>query len=116
MKYEINTKQSLSFGAGMHSQLQPLYIYFSTSRTPTGEVVESNRNLGFTKAAHAVLAYDLSIFKNARIKTEIYYQYLYNVPVRNRPDYFSAINLGADFNSPNVDSLVNKGTGDNYGF
>ncbi|MDP2387297.1 MAG: TonB-dependent receptor [Bacteroidota bacterium] len=115
MKYEINTKQSLSFGAGMHSQLQPLYIYFSTSRTPNG-LVESNRNLGFTKAAHAVLAYDISIFKDARIKTEIYYQYLYNVPVRNQPDYFSAINLGADFNSPNVDSLVNKGTGDNYGF
>jgi hypothetical protein len=115
LKYDINSKQSLSFGSGMHSQLQPLYIYFSTAKTAQGNV-ETNRNLGFTKAVHGVLAYDLSLFKDARIKAEVYYQYLYNVPVRTRSNYFSAINLGADFNSPNIDSLVNKGTGDNYGF
>lgn len=115
LKYDINSKQSLSFGSGMHSQLQPLYIYFSTAKTAQGNI-ETNRNLDFTKAIHAVLAYDISIFKNARIKAELYYQYLYSVPVRTRPNYFSAINLGADFNSPNIDSLVNNGTGDNYGF
>jgi hypothetical protein len=38
------------------------------------------------------------------------------VPVRNYPDYFSMLNLGADFNSPNVTNLVSKGTGENYGF
>ena len=32
-----------------------------------------------------------------------------------RKDYFSSINLGADFNSPNVDSLNNNGYGENYG-
>ncbi len=37
------------------------------------------------------------------------------MPVKSRPDYFSTVNLGADFNSPNVDSLVNNGTGENYG-
>jgi hypothetical protein len=115
LRYDINSKQSISFGSGMHSQLQPLYIYFSTAKTGNGNV-ETNRDLGFTKAIHGVLAYDLAIFKDARIKAEVYYQYLYNVPVRSRPSYFSAINLGADFNSPNIDSLVNKGTGDNYGF
>ncbi len=114
LRYSINNKQSLSFGAGMHSQLQPLYIYFSTSKAANGNI-ETNRNLNFTRAAHAVLAYDVNIFKNARIKAEVYYQYLYNVPVRSTNDYFSALNLGADFNSPNIDSLVNKGTGENYG-
>lgn len=114
LKYELSKKQSLSFGAGMHSQLQPLYVYFATANTPSG-VVETNRNLDFTRALHVVGAYDLTLFDNARLKAEVYYQHLYNVPVRSRPDYFSAINLGADFNSPNVDSLVSKGTGDNYG-
>jgi hypothetical protein len=114
LKYEINNKQSLSFGAGLHSQLQPLYVYFSTSKTANGNV-ETNRNLDFSKAAHAILAYDISLFKNTRIKAEAYYQYLYSIPVRTRPDYFSAINLGADFESPNIDSLVNNGTGENYG-
>jgi len=116
LKYEINKKQSLSFGAGLHSQLQPLYVYFATANLGNGKVKETNRNLDFTKAAHAVVAYDLNLFNSVRIKTEVYYQYLYSIPVKSRRDYFSSINLGADFESPNIDSLVNNGTGQNYGF
>jgi len=114
LKYDITSKQSLSFGAGMHSQLQPLYLYFATANTLQGNV-ETNKELDFTKAVHGVMAYDVNISRNARIKAEVYYQYLYQVPVRVRKDYFSAINLGADFESPNVDSLVSNGTGENYG-
>jgi hypothetical protein len=114
LKYEISNKDALSFGTGMHSQLQPLYVYFSTSSTASG-IVETNRNLDFSRAVHAVLAYDRTLFKNARIKIESYYQYLYNIPIRIRKDYFSAINLGADFESPNIDSLISNGTGENYG-
>ena len=116
LKYEINKKQSVSFGAGLHSQVQPLYIYFATANLGNGTVKETNRNLDFTKAAHAVIAYDVNLFNSVRIKTEVYYQYLYKIPVRSRSDYFSAANLGADFNSPNLDSLVSNGTGENYGF
>ncbi len=115
LRYEINKKQSLSFGAGLHSQVQPLYVYFATANFGNGRVVETNRQLDFTKAAHAILAYDVNLFNSVRIKTELYYQYLYSVPVKIRKDYFSTVNLGADFNSPNVDSLVNHGTGENYG-
>lgn len=116
LKYEINKKQSVSFGAGLHSQVQPLYIYFATANLGNGNVKETNRNLDFTKAAHAVIAYDVNLFNSVRIKTELYYQYLYKIPVKSRSDYFSAANLGADFNSPNLDSLVSNGTGENYGF
>jgi hypothetical protein len=115
MKYEFNKKQSLSFGAGLHSQVQPLYIYFATANLGNGAVQETNRKLDFTRAAHAVIAYDVNLFNSVRIKTEVYYQYLYSIPERSRPDYFSTVNLGADFTSPNVDSLISKGTGDNYG-
>lgn len=115
LRYEFNKKQSLSFGAGLHSQVQPLYIYFATANLGNGKTQETNRNLDFTRAAHAVIAYDVNLFSSVRIKTEVYYQYLYSLPERSRPDYFSTVNLGADFTSPNVDSLVSKGTGDNYG-
>jgi hypothetical protein len=111
----FNKKQSLSFGAGLHSQVQPLYIYFATANLGNGTVKETNRNLDFTRAVHAVIAYDVNLFNSVRIKTEVYYQYLYSIPVRSRPDYFSTVNLGADFTSPNIDSLQSKGTGDNYG-
>jgi hypothetical protein len=117
LRYSFTQKQALSLGAGLHSQVQPLYVYFSSVYDPvTKQSVKTNLDLGLTKSAHAVLAYDVNLGKNARIKAETYYQYLYNVPVRNSQPYFSVLNLGANFESPNVDSLVNKGTGENYGF
>jgi hypothetical protein len=114
LKYSINTKQSLSLGGGLHSQLQPMYIYFA-SDTIHGKTVETNRDLDFTRAAHGVIAYDNSFATDFRLKAELYYQYIFNAPVKNYPSYFSALNLGADFNSPNVNNLVSKGTGENYG-
>lgn len=115
LKYEFNKKQSVSFGAGLHSQIQPLYVYFSRSNFGNGTTQETNRNLDFTKAFHVVGAYDVNLFNSVRVKTELYYQYLYHIPVRTRKDYFSTANLGADFTSPNVDSLQSNGTGENYG-
>lgn len=114
LKYSINRRQALSLGGGLHSQLQPIYIYFATD-TAAGRHIETNKNLDFTRAAHAVLAYDNNFGSNFRLKTEVYYQYIFHAPVKSYPDYFSVLNLGADFNSPNVSNLVSKGTGYNYG-
>lgn len=115
LKWTVTQKQSLSLGGGLHSQLQPLYIYFASETQPDGSRVETNRNLDFTRAIHGVLAYDLSFSSNFRLKTELYYQYIYNAPVKTIPDPFSALNLGADFYSPNITGLNSKGTGENYG-
>lgn len=116
LRYSFRPNQSFSVGAGLHSQVQPLYVYFSSVYNPATQLSEkTNINLGLTKSAHGVLAYDVNLGKNARIKTEAYYQYLFNVPVKYSQPYFSVLNLGANFESPNVDSLVNKGTGENYG-
>ncbi|MBC7861318.1 MAG: carboxypeptidase-like regulatory domain-containing protein, partial [Bacteroidia bacterium] len=115
MRWQMKPKQAISFGAGLHSQMSPLYVYFSTVRLADGTVKETNRDLKFTKSAQAIIAYDVNIGKSTRIKTELYYQYIYDAPVKVSPGYFSALNLGADFNSPNVDSLTNKGLGTNYG-
>ena len=114
LRYNITTKQAISFGAGLHSQLQPMYIYFATDTT-MGHQVETNRNLDFTRAAHSVVAYDCNFAKNFRLKVEAYYQNIYRAPVKNTPNYFSALNLGADFTSPNVTNLVSRGNGYNYG-
>lgn len=115
IKWQIHPKHAISLGTGIHSQLQPTYIYFSTANTGTGKPVETNRNLDLMKSIHAVAGYDVNIGQQARIKSEIYYQYLYQVPVKQRKSSFSALNLGADFESPNIDSLVSTGTGENYG-
>jgi hypothetical protein len=115
LKYNISMKQSLSIGGGMHSQLQPLYVYFASQTFTNGARIETNKELDFTRAIHGIIAYDNSFSSNFRLKTEVYYQYIYNAPVSNTASAFSALNLGADFNSPNVVNLVSKGEGLNYG-
>jgi len=114
-RYQLNDKQSFGFGLGLHSQVQPLYIYFASNTLPGGQRVETNTGLDFTRAAHAVLSYDNNIAKQFRIKTELYYQYLYNIPVHTYPTVFSAVNLGANFESPNITNLQSSGLGYNYG-
>jgi hypothetical protein len=62
-----------------------------------------------------VLTYDLNISGNTRLKAEAYYQRLSDVPVEQRLTSFSALNTGASFVPMDQDSLVNNGTGTNYG-
>jgi hypothetical protein len=97
--------------------MQPHQIYFTQSYNDlTGEYGElTNKDLDFTKSHHFVVGYDYLITKNFRFKFETYYQHIYNVPVEREPSYHSMLNYGAEFYIPNLDSLVNKGTGKNYG-
>jgi hypothetical protein len=114
LRYQIGP-QVLSFGTGLHSQLQPLYTYFTQTRLADGSYIQTNRSLGFTRSMHYVLAYDRTFGRDRRIKAEAYYQHLFGVPVEVRPGYYSLINEGADFGFSGVDSLTGRGTGSNYG-
>lgn len=113
--YKLKSRHSLNYGFGMHSQMQPGLIYFSQSRLPSGTYIQTNKNLDFSKSIHNVIGWDYLISSVARIKTEIYHQYNYNIPVENTPSALSIINYGSDFSSPSIDSLVNKGKGSNIG-
>ncbi|MFZ9453806.1 MAG: TonB-dependent receptor, partial [Bacteroidia bacterium] len=101
----------LGFACGLHSQTQPYYMYFST--TNFGAL--TNTSLDFTKALHVVLSHDFNLKSIWHFKSEAYYQYLYKVPVTYSASSFSALNLGADFLSPNITGLTNSGSGLNYG-
>ncbi|MEO5643157.1 MAG: TonB-dependent receptor [Bacteroidia bacterium] len=111
--WEFIHGQSLSLGYGLHSQILPLAVYFAEQELPGGTKIYPNKNIGFMKAHHLVLAYDRSIGENFRIKTELYHQWLFDVPVKNNPNSsYSVIN---EIGGGNVDSLVNEGKGRNYG-
>ncbi len=114
LKYLIDGTKSISIGYGMHSQAQNVYTYFVQTQTPNGYIY-SNEDLEFTKSHHYVLSYDQNITEFLRIKAEVYYQNIYNAPIEQRSSSFSALNTGADFAPVDVDSLVNNGTGENYG-
>ncbi|MCX6296894.1 MAG: TonB-dependent receptor [Bacteroidetes bacterium] len=118
IRFQLTQKQNLSFGYGMHSQMQPTVYYFYETYTPsTDSYYKSNRNLDLSKSQHFILAYDYNFAKDYRIKLEGYYQYVYNIPVqKNYQSSFSMINVGNALEGiPLVDTLENKGNGENIG-
>lgn len=115
-KWQLNEFHWLSFGTGLHSQMQPIFIYYNQTMNPDGSYALTNTNVDFSKALHGVIAWDWNFADNMRLKAEVYYQHLFDIPVLERPWIYSALNDGADFDSPGIDSLVNNGTGRNFGF
>nr|MBX2840706.1 TonB-dependent receptor [Flammeovirgaceae bacterium] len=115
LKYNLNSRQTISFGYGVHHQIQPLPTYYTQTEMPDGSTVSLNENMDFTQSHHFVLGYDYKVFPNFRVKAEAYYQKLSNAPVERFPSSFSMLNAGAEFGTPDNDNLVNGGEGWNYG-
>lgn len=117
LSYSINSKQHVSLGYGLHGQIQPRLIYFTQTLTDSANSVYelTNHELGYSKSHHFVAGYDVSISENMRFKMEAYYQNLFDIPVEKRASIFSMVNYGANFHNENEDSLINSGSGRNFG-
>ncbi|MEA3446159.1 MAG: TonB-dependent receptor, partial [Bacteroidota bacterium] len=117
LKYNLTNTQSLSLGYGLHSQMQPRLYYFQQSLVDSINMVYStpNKEMKMSKSHQFVLGYDRLFSENLRFKTELYYQSLYNIPVSETNPDFSLMNGGDSFGGQMEDSLVNNGTGTNYG-
>ncbi|MCB0396277.1 MAG: carboxypeptidase-like regulatory domain-containing protein [Flavobacteriales bacterium] len=115
IKWKIKPTQSLSAGIGMHSQMMPTYLYFVHEYDAMGRVMMANRNTGFSRSNHYVVAYDNAVRKECRLKVEAYYQQLYKVPVEVNRSSYSILNEGTELNRFFPDSMMNKGRGRNMG-
>lgn len=114
-KYQLRNGQRVFAGAGLHSQTQPYYTYLYHKFDGAGNKYYENLKMGFTKSVHSALGYEKAFKKGMSIRTEVYYQYLYDVPVSTKPSSLSIINQGSGFARFFPDSLKNTGTGTNYG-
>ncbi|MDO1448533.1 TonB-dependent receptor [Rhodocytophaga aerolata] len=114
MKWKFSPRKAFSAGYGLHSQMQPTYIYFYHIPGTNANALH-NKNLGFTRSHHFVLSYDHSLSRQVRVKAEAYYQSLFKVPVSIVPSSFSLLNQGSTFERFFPDTLTNAGTGENYG-
>lgn len=113
MDYKVKPNQTLSVGFGVHSKIESLLDYTTNVSDANGNIYQPNKNLELPKATHYVLGYDFRFSEFAHIKTEVYYQYLYDVPVENNmTSNYSTINQ-SDWSANKA--LVNKGNGRNYG-
>ena len=115
--WNINENNTINFGAGLYSQMQPRVIYFILSHLPSGQVTQPNLNLGFTRSAQIALGYNHLLNKYLRFKTELYYQYLFRIPVKESIPQYAISNQGHEFfiDRQFSDSLVNNGYGENFG-
>ena len=113
-KYAFSEKQSLSFGYGLHSQMQPLGVYFYTAkRDVTLTDYRPNENVDLNKAHHFVLSFDQNFEGNWHFKSEVYFQSLFNVAVsKGNNNTYSSLNLTQGF-TPEI--FENSGKGRNYG-
>ena len=117
LKWAFANNQSLNFGYGMHSQINSISVYFRQTKMPDGSFQRLNEDLSMLGSQHLVLGYDRSLGEFARIKTEVYYQYLNKAAVNGSVgDYYSLLNQGANFGYATPDTLKSTGTGYNYGF
>ena len=117
VKWEFSPGKSVSLGAGMHSQTQMKAVYFAQRLVDTLEMRydRTNENLDLTRSLHLAASYDHLLGKGHRLKAEIYYQRLYDVPVAKlRPEY-SVISQGGGFSFMAFDYMENLGTGENKG-
>ncbi|MEY4351067.1 MAG: hypothetical protein RL078_1134 [Bacteroidota bacterium] len=113
-KYKMDNGQAIFAGGGLHSMIQPYYTY-AYKVLPGTNNPNSNLNMDFSRSAHSGIGYEKSFNKGFNIKTEAYYQYLYNIPVTVAPSSFSMINVGSGFSRLFMDELQNTGDGYNYG-
>lgn len=110
--FELDEKQRISLGYGLHGQVQPLGTYFAEYEE-NGKIIKPNENLGLSKSHHLVMGYDRQLNPFLRIKIEGYYQHLFNIPIKPGADQtYSIINQQWGFMT---DPLVNEGFGKNYG-
>ncbi len=110
--YELDEKQRISMGYGLHSQVQPLGTYFA-EQEENGRIIKPNEDLGLSKSHHFVLGYDRQLNPYLRMKIEGYYQHLFNIPVKpGETETYSILNQQWTYMT---DPLVNDGVGKNYG-
>ena len=112
--WQLDGRQSLSAGVGLHSRIEPISVYLTNITLNNNPSSQPNKNLGLSKSLHTVLGYDISFTEDLHMKAEVYYQYLYNIPAGYGlyNDQFSVLNLRYGFVTIPLD---NNGKGRNYG-
>lgn len=117
LKWSFVPGQSFNLGAGLHSQTQMKAVYFSQRLADTVSLKyeKTNEQLDLSRSLHLVAGYDRLIGKEHRLKAEIYYQKLYNIPVAWRRPEFSLLSQGGGYSFFVFDDMENSGIGENTG-
>ncbi|MEM1357647.1 MAG: TonB-dependent receptor [Bacteroidota bacterium] len=106
---------SYNLGIGLHSQLQPLYLYYFGDSTVNDQLQLENQGLGLARSWHFVLGHDRMLAPALRLKVETYFQWLSDLGIGQGATSYSLANSGTGFNRLFPPPLINGGNGRNYG-
>ncbi len=114
LRWQFHEEQALSLGFGLHSRREETSLYFTELELNDGSIGKANQGIGLSKARHYVIGYDRNFGSDFHLKTELYYQELYNIPVDSigPENLFSTLNVSNAFIRR---VLHNSGRGRNYG-
>ncbi|MGE5355285.1 MAG: carboxypeptidase-like regulatory domain-containing protein [Deltaproteobacteria bacterium] len=116
LSYQINRKHKVSFATGLHSQTLAQYLYYYDKNDEyRNKLNPYNTDLKLMKSLHFVLGHEWFTGKFVRLKTELYYQYLYDLPIEKKQSSYSLLNSGSGFSRFFPDELTSNGKGRNFG-
>ena len=114
-KYIPAPRHTLALAYGIHSQMLPLgYYYYTQLDTALDGSVSSynpNFDLKMVRSHHLIGAWNYNFGSNMRIGLDVYYQRLFQVPVRIDENWWLLNNQGAVATAP----VISEGKGTNYG-
>jgi hypothetical protein len=114
LNWEPFKGNTFSLAYGLHSLSTPVEVLHSKIMDADGVYTNPNSELGFTKSHHFVMSYDKIFSGKIRLKTEVYYQQIFDALVEIQSSSFSMLNR-ASASSLEFGSLTNGGSGFNYG-
>jgi len=112
--YKLNDKNRFNLAVGLHSKVEPISIYMAQQEREDGTFYLPNEDLKMTRAYHVAAGYTWNFAANFSLRSEIYYQYLFQVPVKigDTTGTVSSLNFSSGFTN---EPFNNDGTGVNYG-
>lgn len=112
--YKLNDKNRFNLAVGLHSKVEPISIYMAQQQDENDQYYLPNEDLKMTRAFHAAAGYTWNFAPNFSLRTEVYYQYLFQVPVKigDTTGTVSSLNFSSGFTN---EPFNNEGTGVNYG-
>lgn len=116
MEWRTGQRSAITAAFGLHSKKEHLAAYVFEGTLIDGATRTANKDLELTKSLHTVLGYDLNLSKNLRLKAELYYQYLFDVPIETLLGSTNSILNATDiWDIIFIENSGNGGTGRNYG-
>ncbi len=112
--YKLNDKNRFNLAVGLHSKVEPISIYMAQQQDENGQYYLPNEDLKMTKAFHVVAGHTWNFASNFSLRSEVYYQYLFKVPVKigDTTGTVSSLNFSSGFTN---EPFNNDGSGVNYG-